>query len=69
MFFGVCTTIVNVVAYWIMAHVINVVVMVSTVVAWFTAIRLAYITNRIWVFHSQASTSKEIFKETSAFFM
>nr|WP_305114658.1 GtrA family protein [uncultured Acetatifactor sp.] len=52
-----------------MAHVINVVVMVSTVVAWFTAIRLAYITNRIWVFHSQASTSKEIFKETSAFFM
>ena len=68
LFFGVCTTLVNVVAYWICAHILSVNTMVSTVVAWILAVLFAYITNRKWVFHSDAITGKKIVKEVISFF-
>lgn len=68
LFFGVCTTGVNVVTYWVMAHPLNMEVMPSTIVAWFAAVLFAYLTNRKWVFHSSASGSAEIIKELASFF-
>lgn len=68
MFFGVCTTLVNIVVYWICAHVAFMGVMHSTIIAWVAAVFFAYLTNRKWVFHSEALGAKEILKEIIAFF-
>ena len=66
--FGVLTTVVNIVVYWIAAHPLALPVMVSTVIAWIAAVLFAYVTNRKWVFHSQAEGTKEIVHEIVSFF-
>ena len=50
LFFGACTTLINVVVYWLAAHAVGLSVMVSTVLAWIVAVLFAYFTNRRWVF-------------------
>lgn len=67
-FFGVLTTVVNMVVYWVAAYPLGLSVMGSTVIAWITAVLLAYVTNRKWVFHSQAEGIKEIVQELVSFF-
>jgi putative flippase GtrA len=69
LFFGVCTTIVNVVVYWLAAHPLGFSVMLSTIFAWLFAVLFAYLTNRRWVFHSEASTVQEIVRELCSFFV
>lgn len=66
--FGVLTTVVNIVTYWVAAHPLGLSVMVSTVIAWIVAVLFAYVTNRTWVFHSQAEGTKEIVQEIVSFF-
>ena len=61
--FGVLTTLVNIAVYWLMAHPLGLGVMPSTIIAWIAAVLFAYITNRKWVFHSEANTRNEIIKE------
>lgn len=53
--FGILTTIVNIVAYWLCAHPLHLGIMVSTVIAWVLSVLFAYVTNRKWVFHSEAA--------------
>ena len=71
-FFGVCTTIVNFIVYFILSKLslfpksINTVT--NTWIAWFAAVLFAYLTNRKWVFESKASGKGEIISEISAFF-
>ncbi len=67
--FGVLTTLVNIVAYWFMAHVLGFKTMPGTVVAWFAAVIFAYLTNRKWVFHSAAVSCADIIKEIISFFL
>lgn len=67
-FFGVCTTLVNVATYWVMAYPCGFAVVPSAVIAWFVAVYFAYETNRRWVFHSHAKTLREILRELIAFF-
>ena len=66
--FGVLTTIVNIATYWLAAHFFSVEIMISAIVAWFTAVLFAYVTNRKWVFHSEANSIKEIYREILLFF-
>ena len=66
--FGALTTLVNMGVYWLLAHPLGCNTMVSTVVAWFAAVLTAYLTNRKWVFHSQAATPGEIAREVVSFF-
>ena len=68
LFFGVCTTAVNAVVYWICAYPLGWSVSPSTVTAWALAVLFAYVTNRTWVFHSQAHGRAEILRELGAFF-
>lgn len=68
LFFGICTTLVNVASYWLFAHSLKLNTMISTLVAWILAVLFAYITNRKWVFHSEAHTMSEIVKEIVSFF-
>lgn len=67
-FFGVITTMVNVVIYWIMARCFKIGVMPSTIIAWTAAVSFAYITNRRWVFHSMMHSLEGIIKESFYFF-
>lgn len=69
LFFGVCTTIINIISYWIMAYPLKLGIMISTVVAWFAAILFAYITNKKWVFHSNSNSKKDIFREFGSFLL
>ena len=42
--------------------------MVSNIIAWFASVLFAYLTNRKWVFHSEAETFEDYWKEILAFF-
>lgn len=66
--FGVFTTIVNIAVYWVMARFFTLGVMFSTILAWVAAVMFAYLTNRKWVFHSEAHTPQEVFREIVSFF-
>ncbi len=68
LFFGVCTTLVNMAAYWLAAYPLGLSVTASTVIAWVLAVLFAYVTNRRWVFHSDARTTSEILREMASFF-
>ncbi len=68
LFFGVCTTAVNVVVYWLCAHPMRLGTMLSTVLAWVLSVFFAYVTNRKWVFHSEAQGRREIGREIASFF-
>ena len=67
--FGVLTTIVNIVVYWFMAHPIGMKTVPSSIIAWIAAVTFAYITNRRWVFHSEARTNADVIKEIISFFL
>ena len=54
LFFGVCTTAVNMIGYWTLAYLCDFGMMPSTVIAWLLALIFAYVTNRKWVFKSEA---------------
>ena len=66
--FGVFTTVVNIVSYWLCAHVLGLGVMASSVIAWALAVFFAYVTNRTMVFHSSATGKGEILNEIGYFF-
>lgn len=63
--FGVLTTVVNIVVYYMMADMLQIHYMISNIVAWFLSVLFAYVTNRKYVFESKNS---EILKEMISFF-
>lgn len=66
--FGLLTTLVNIISYWVFAHPFHLPVMVSTIVAWVLSVFFAYVTNRKWVFHSDATGARDITREIASFF-
>lgn len=68
LFFGVCTTLVNIIVYRVCSHGMRLSVTVSTVIAWILSVLFAYITNRKWVFESKAAGLAEIIQELVSFF-
>lgn len=68
LFFGVVTTIINIVVYWFAAHILHMSTVPATVLAWIITVLAAYLTNRKWVFHSDAEGSREILAEICKFF-
>ena len=69
LFFGGCTTLVNIAVYGICAHWAALSTAFSTVIAWVASVLFAYLTNRTWVFESRASTASDILREMGAFFL
>ena len=67
-FFGVLTTLVNIVVYYILFSVLAVGNVPSTVVAWIVAVVFAFITNKIWVFESKSWKKEYVLLEASKFF-
>lgn len=54
--FGVLTTVVNIVVYYIFNDVLQVHYMISNVIAWILSVLFAYITNRKYVFESNSDS-------------
>ncbi len=68
LFFGVCTTLVNIVVYYVCAHIAHTGTMPGTIIAWIAAVLFAYLTNRKWVFDSEETTMAGIANEMLRFF-
>ncbi len=67
LFFGVLTTVVNYVSYYIFTRWIGCSVTIATVWAWALAVLFAFVTNKLWVFHSHTFGIAELARELSAF--
>lgn len=64
LFFGVLTTMINLMTFWILVSGFNMPALGANVIAWIVAVIFAYITNRKWVF---ASRQPSILKEAISF--
>jgi len=66
--FGVLTTVVNFVVYYVLTNPLNVYYLLSNLIAWVAAVLFAYFTNRVWVFDCKTSTVKQMITQASLFF-
>ena len=66
--FGGLTTLVNIVAYFILARLLNIETVASTIIALIVSILFAYITNKIFVFESKTHNKKDLLREMISFF-
>ena len=69
LFFGVCTTAVNIAVYYICCEYLGLRNVPATVTAWFFAVILAYITNKLWVFDSRSFKAGVLARELASFFL
>ena len=58
LFFGGCTTLVNIVAYAAATRLLSMTVVFATALAWLLSVIFAYVTNRKYVFESTAYGGK-----------
>lgn len=66
--FGVLTTAVNMVVYYLCFDVLTVPNLPSTAIAWFLSVLFAFITNKLWVFESKSFAKAVFFRELVSFF-
>ncbi len=67
-FFGGCTTLVNLGVYHLCYRILGIANVPSTVIAWLLAVIFAFITNKIWVFDSKSRAGNVLFHEIWSFF-
>lgn len=65
--FGVLTTVVDAVSFYIVNNILKIEYIISTVLAWIFAVLFAFVTNKIFVFKSESRNLKVLIKEISAF--
>ncbi len=63
--FGVLTTVVNIVLYYIFQDILSIQYLISTIIAWIGAVVFAFITNKYLVFNSKENNN--FIKELSYF--
>ena len=61
--FGVLTTIVNLIAYYLFSNIININYLISNAIAWIISVVFAYITNKFFVFNSSYINKDVIIEE------
>ncbi len=68
LFFGVLTTVVNLVTFALCEKVFGTKLsLVSNVIAWIVAVLFAFVTNKFFVFHSKSLDKTTVLKELTAF--
>lgn len=65
--FGVLTTLINIIVYYIGTKILNIDYLISNVIAWILSVAFAYITNKLFVFDNNDYDLKTITKEVTAF--
>ena len=68
LFFGVVTTVVNMVVYYLCYHLWGISSDLSTVIAWVLAVLTAFLTNKPFVFGSHGWSPKVLLPEAGSFF-
>ena len=68
LFFGGCTTIINIGAYYCFTRFLGMNEYAANIIAIILAVLIAYITNKLWVFDSKSFSPKILFPEMLAFF-
>lgn len=68
LFFGVCTTIVNILSFYIL-DLFHVNTYVNNTIAWILSVLFAYITNKLFVFESKGIKGKALVTEIGSFFV
>lgn len=67
-FFGVLTTVVNLVSFKIFDSVLgSKMYLLTNIISWVLAVIFAYITNKLWVFESKSMKPKVLLKEIAGF--
>ncbi len=66
LFFGVCTTLVNIVVYYL-CDLVGLGTAAATCIAWIISVLFAYITNRLYVFASKAFGAVAVLREAVSF--
>lgn len=67
LFFGGLTTVVNFVAFFIARDLLHLSLVPSNTISWLAAVLFAFVTNKIWVFHSKTETVGELAVEFGKF--
>lgn len=67
LFYGVCTTLVNIVIFQISYAGLRIPTLIANALAWVFSVAFAYITNRIFVFHSKVRSVRGLMREIIAF--
>lgn len=67
-FFGIATTIINVVCYNLCYNYLVISNVISTCIAWLAAVLFAFVTNKLFVFDSKSFAAKVIIYELTTFF-
>ena len=68
LFFGVCTTAINTICYWLLYDVLTLGNITSTILAWLAAVIFAFITNKLFVFESKRTNTQKRINEVASFF-
>lgn len=69
LFFGVCTTLVNIVCYYVCVRWLGLSTIEGTVVAWILAVLFAFVTNKQFVFKSFSWEKRILLQEATSFFL
>lgn len=68
LFFGGCTTLINIVCYYALYQQMYISNLGSTITAWIVSVLFAYVTNRQFVFESKTAALHALVYELLAFF-
>ena len=68
LFFGGCTTLVNILTYYVSYNIGGMPNVPANLLAWVLSVLFAFITNKIWVFESRSFSFSVLVKECAAFF-
>lgn len=68
-FWGVMTTLVNYVVFFVCLRLLNINYLISNVVSWVFAVMFAYITNKVFVFNSKNWSPGKLKNEAILFFI
>ena len=67
LFFGVLTTLVNIVVYWVATKILGTGYRIATAAAWVIAVMFAFVTNKFFVFKSKNVSAGVLMKEALSF--
>lgn len=66
-FFGGCTTLINIVSYFACRQVLCMPIVPADVIAWLVSVIFAYVTNKLFVFESKSWRPRLVLKESAEF--
>ena len=67
--FGVLTTLVNIVVYYLVADVASIYYLIANVIAWVASVLFAFVTNKLFVFESKSWKGTVVLPEMGGFFL